>query len=43
MDQSILQRILSCIDACLLPCLYHMRRSQGVGVKTQPPFSSYRF
>ena len=21
------QRILFCIDACLFPCLYHMRRS----------------
>ena len=25
MNQSLSQRILFCIDACLFPCLYHMR------------------
>ena len=34
-NQFFSQQILFCIDACLFPCLYHMRRSQGVGVKTQ--------
>ena len=40
MNQFFSQRILFCIDEFLFHCLYHMRRSQGVGVKTQPPFSS---
>ena len=30
MNQFFSKRISFCIDACLCPCLFHMRRSQGV-------------
>ena len=39
-NQFFTHRILFCIDACLFPCLYQIRRSKGVGFKTSHLISS---